>query len=395
MHNLPNESQHAKRIAVSNGMNGNSATSENCAAASQRSANPARKLDFIISCYNRPKFLHHYLASGLACDIPGAHFVVFDDASDLSEEIPGLGMCATEDVCRSFNDTRVIYIRNPVNMGVARSLVRYHREFCSAEYVSLQNPKDEFIDRSPIGAALAKLDADPALSLVVYPVRQSDRKDRDAVHQFFYRRMSGREFIATYVRDPALQHSSSYAIMRVSALRKCNAPRNLDLRALGLEDGSGIDHDMLFNAATTGDVDFESVPPLRRNIVGGYTELYPLTFAYTQYQYARRLMLELEPRGFVSAETRRIYLGFWLLNICRGLVISYRPVHGSELEHGVTRIRPHLPMPILLYLPWQYLRFRIVPTAAARYAYYVGSRLLLRDWMKQAVGRMRGALALH
>jgi hypothetical protein len=346
-----------------------------------------RKLDFLLAVYNRPRYLHEILKTGLALDIPGANFVVFDDASTLAEDIPGLGMLDTEAVCRKFNDERVVYVRNPTNIGVTKSLERYYREVCDAEYASLLNPKDEFIDGEPIVRALAKLDADPVISLVVYPLRQIDRVETDKPLLFKYDRMTGREFVARHVQDEMLQHCSGYGIMRVDAARKIGIPRNMDLRALGLEDASGIDHDMLFMIATTGDVEFESGPVLRRSIVDGYTERFPLTFAYTQYQYARRLMSELEPSGFVSAETRRRYISFWHLIIARGLVVAYKPVHGSEQERGVARIRPHLPMPILLYLPVECLRFRVLPRAETVKTYVRGAKLVLSDWWKKMMGR--------
>lgn len=345
-----------------------------------------RKLDFLIPCFNRPKYLHHILKTGLALEIPGAYFVVIDDASHVFDDVPGLGSVTAEMVCQSFNDSRVVYTRNPVNMGVAKSLERYYRELCNAEYTSLLNPKDEFINGAPIVEALSKLDVDPKISFVVYPLHQIDRYEADKPLLCDYSRMSGREFVAAHVRDSMLQHCSGYAVTRVSALRKAGIPRNLDLRALGLEDASGIDHEMIFNLATTGDVDFVSAAPIRRKIVGGYTEQYPLTFAYTQYQYARRLMRELEPRGFVSAATRRQYLAFWHLIIARGLVVAYRHVHGSEREQGVKRIRPHLRMPILLYLPYEMLRSRVVPRRETVVTYFVGAWLLLTDWLRKILG---------
>ena len=289
-------------------------------------------------------------------------------------------------VCRSFNDERVIYTRNPSNLGVAKSLERYYREFCDAEYTSLLNPKDEFIGGAPIASAIAKLDADAKLSFVVYPLRQVDRDEDDKPLLFKYDRMTGREFIAAHVRDSNLQHCSGYAVLRVEALRRCGIPRDLDLRAYGLEDASGIDHEMIYNLATTGDVEFESEAPVRRTIVDGYTERFPLTFAYCQYQYGRRLMAELEPRGFVTAETRRIYIGFWHLIIARGLVVAYRHIHGSEQERGVARIRPHLTMPILFYLPREAVRFRVWPRRDTVSTYLVGARLLLTDWLNKLRG---------
>jgi len=360
-------------------------TTHDLAPASTRL--PKRKLDVLIPCFNRPRYLHRILETGLQLAIPGMHFVVFDDASDAPEQVPGLGMATTEMVCRSFGDDHVIYVRNPTNMGVAKSLTRYYAELCDAEYTSLLNPKDEFISAAPIISALAKLDADPKLSFVVYPLRQVDRSETDRPLLFNYDRMSGREFVARHVRDPMLQHCSGYAILRVEALRRCGIPRDLDLRGYGLEDASGIDHEMIFKLATTGDVEFEREAPVRRTIVDGYTERFPLTFAYSQYQYARRLAAELEPRGFLSAETRRLYLGFWHLIMARGLVVAYRPVHGSEQERGVKRIRPHLPMHILLYLPMEAGRFRVWPRRETVATYLLGARLMLADWCKKMCGR--------
>jgi len=347
----------------------------------------ARKLDILIPVFDRPNFLHRILQSGLSLAIPGVYFVVLDDFSTLREDVPGLGNVTVEEVCRSFNDPRVIYSRSPFNMGVAKMLGRYYREICDAEYASLLNPKDEFIAAAPIVSALAKLDADAKISLVIYPLHQTDRRNADLPLLFKYDRMSGREFVAAHVRDATLQHAGGYAIMRVSAARRVSVPRDLDLRRFGLEDASGIDHDMLFTVATTGDVAFESEAPVRRTIVDGYTERFPLTFAYSQYQYARRLMMELEPTGFVTAKTRRLYLGLWHLLIARGLVVAHRPVHGSEHEQGVKRIRPHLPMPILLYLPAEAIRFRVPPRLETIKTYLVGARLLLGDWWRGIWGK--------
>jgi hypothetical protein len=346
-----------------------------------------RKLDFFLAVFNRPRCLHHLLKTGLALGVPGVNFVVYDDASNLIEDVPGLGPATVESVCRSFKDARIIYVRNLTNVGFAQCLEAYYRDVCDAEYVALLNPKDEFIGHTAIVSALAKLDADPKLCMAIYPLRQIDRVEADRPLIFKCNRMTGREFVAAHVRDELLQHCSSYAIVRVAAARRAGVPRDLNLRALGLEDGSGIDHDLIFNVATTGDVEFESEPPLRRSVVDGFTERFPLTFAYTQYQYARRLMTELEPRGFVSAETRRRYISFWHLIIARGLVVAYKPVHGSEQERGVTRIRPHLPIPILLYLPAECLRFRVLPRVETVETYLMGARLLLADWWKKVTGR--------
>lgn len=346
-----------------------------------------RKLDFFLAVYNRPKVLHHILKTGLNMGIPNVYFIVYDDASDLSENVNDIGLATVEDVCKSFNSTFIIYIRNPTNIGFARSLERYYKELShEADYSALLNPKDEFINSSPIISAIKKLDEDPLISLVIYPLQQHDRNENNKPIHFSYDRMSGRDFVAAHIRDEKLQHCSSYAITRISAAKKVGIPNNLDLRALGLEDGSGIDHDLLFRVATTGDVEFEDIPPLRRSIVDGYTERFPLTFAYTQYQYARRLMQELKATKFVTSQSRRIYLSFWHLIISRGIVVAYRPVHGNEQEQGVKRIRPHLTSPILIYLILECIRFRILPRKETVRTYIAGAKLLLRDWLRKKAG---------
>lgn len=234
--------------------------------------------------------------------------------------------------------------------------------------MALANPKDEFIDGAPVRDALKKLDEDHTIGLVVFPIRQLDRFASDRVHLFHYSWMSGKDFIAHYVVDSTLQHCSSYALMRVSAVRAAGCPRNLKLRELGLEDGSGIDHYLIFNVAATGDVDFVDEPPIRRRIIGGYTEQFPLTLAYTQYRYALRLMEDLVPRGHVSAETRRVYLSFWHLLMARGLFVAFRGAVGC-VEQGTSRVRPSLSMPILLYLPYECERLRILPRRETVYQY--------------------------
>jgi len=321
-----------------------------------------RRLDFLLPVYDRPAYLHRVLSTGLALDIPGAHFVVIDDASSGKvEQVPGLGDATVESVCRAFRDSRVIYSRNPENLGMANTLVRYYRELCDAEYTSLINPKDEFIDGAPIREALARHDADPALSLVVYPIRQGDPENSDRLLSFHYERMTGKEFIARHIADANLQHCSGYAVMRVQKAREAGIPRNLNLRALGIDDAPGIDHDMLFSVAAIGDVDFVSDPPVRRWIGDGYTQRFPLTFAYTQYQYARRLVLELGARGLMSRQSQLQYLSFRLMLILWG-AMAVRCRYTGVVEDDFSRPGKHLKIPLWVYAPLECLGFRMWPT---------------------------------
>lgn len=321
-----------------------------------------RLLDVVIPSFNRPARLFHLLKTGLDLDIPGMSFVVIDDGSTYSEEVPGLGFVTTAQVCTSFKTKRVIYLRNKRNIGVAESWNRYYQDFCTASYTMSVTDKDEFIDRRPIIRALEKLQADDDVKMVIIPLRQKDRSEDDREISFSYPRMNAKEYLAQYVQDNALQHCSMWGIYRVDAVRAAGVPWSLNLRKYGLDDGFGIDIDFVFRVATQGDVEFEENAHVRRSTIEGGTEKYPLTFAYTYYQYAKRTMRELRRRGFVTADTERSYMKWWLLLISRGLVVSYRPVHGSELEQGTSRIRRHLPLPILLFLPFECIRHRILPT---------------------------------
>jgi glycosyltransferase involved in cell wall biosynthesis len=346
---------------------------------STTSTEPVRALDVIIPSYNRPALLHELLATGLALGVPGMHLVVIDDGSTVSEEIEGLGTCDTQRVCESFDTDRVIYVRNPENMGLARSWERYYREYCNARYTLSVTDKDEFIEPGPIVRAIEKLDADPGLSMVVIPLRQKDRSEDDRPLDFDYPRMSGREFLARYVDDNMLQHCSMWGVSRVSAGREAGLPRSLHLRRYGLDDAFGLDLDFVLMMATTGDVDFESEAHIRRSTLGGATERYPLTFAYTYFQYAKRVMRELRRRGFISRDVERTYIGFWILLINRGLRVAYRPVHGTELEEGTKRIRGHLRIPIHLYILLHLVRYRISPSDEIKQLFRETMKIMIGD----------------
>lgn len=353
----------------------------NCGSRSILMPASARKLDFLIPVYNRPAYLYRILSTGLALNIPGAYFVVIDDFSDQVEEVPGLGALTVEAVCASFKDSRVIYSRNPRNMSVAASLDRYYRDVCEADYTSLLNPKDEFLDGAPICEALAKMDADPKLSFVVYPLRQGDPENADRFLSFRYDRMSGKEFIARHIEDENLQHCSGYAIMRVTNARIIGIPNNLDLRSYGLEDASGIDHDMLFRMATLGDVEFTADPPIRRWIGSGYTQRFPLTFGYSQYQYARRLVIELGPDGWISRKSQRHYLAFRLMLVAWGAVAVRGPYTGV-VEKDFSKLDRHMGVPLWLYILLECVRFGIWPTRRMMSLYTTAFMPWLPKWAR-------------
>ena len=321
-----------------------------------------RLLDLVIPTYNRPLRVYELLQSGLALSMPGVFFVIIDDGSDLAEEIPGLGQLNTEQVCAYFSNPQVVYIRNPENMGLARSWEAYYATHCQAKYTLSVVDKDVLINPAPILSALKKMEADDQLCMVVIPLAQQDRRHDELMLDFNYPRMNNREFLAKFIHDPNLQHCASYGVKRVSAINRAGLPRNLHLAKHGLEDAFGIDIDLVLLLGAEGDVDFEQLPHIKRSTLAGATERYPLTFAYTYYQYAKRAIGNLRRRGLISAADARSYLSFWHLLILRGLVVSYRHVHGTEAEVGTSRIGQHLRLPIHLYLVLQFLRYGVRPT---------------------------------
>ncbi len=336
-----------------------------------------RKLDIVIPSYNRPKRLFTLLESGLALKMPGVYFVVIDDGSHVSEHInDSLKLMSTQQVCEYFNSPAIYYIRNPQNMGVARSWDRYYSEHCNATYTMSINDKDVLIDGVPILNAINKLDNDDLLSMVVLPILQKDRVNELISVGFSYKKMSNREFISKFVHDPSLQHCGNYGIKRVSCIKSAGVPRNMHLTDKGLDDAFGIDIDLLLLAASKGYVDFEDAPHLKKITMEGATERYPLSFAYTYYQYAKRVMQDLRDKDLITKQDAKHYLSMWLLLILRGLVVACRHVHGTELENGSDRLAKHLPIPIHIYLVTELVKYRIRPTAEMRELYFLSFGLL-------------------
>ncbi|MCH9769619.1 MAG: glycosyltransferase [Gammaproteobacteria bacterium] len=318
------------------------------------------KLEILIPSFNRPQKLYHLLTTGIDLAIPNTRFVVLDDGSTKYEQVADFGMLSTEEVCQHFDSKVVRYIRSESNLGLPAMLKKYYQNNCHAKYTLLVNDKDEFINAEPIKRAMLKLDNDANISVVQIPLRQHDIEADDRPLLFNYSRMAGSEYIEQYISDTNLQHCGGYGIYRVSAVRKVAVPRPLNLRGYGLEDAFGFDIDYLMMVATTGDVDFESEAHIRRSIVGGLTEKYPLTFAYCYYQYAKRIMRELLAANFIKELTAKKYIAWWILLMLRGLVVVYQPSPSRE-EVDTSRIQTHLQMPILIYLLKQLIVYRIWP----------------------------------
>lgn len=170
----------------------------------------------------------------------------------------------------------------------------------------------------------------------------------------------------------------------MNAVHQTGLPRNLNLRRYGLEDAFGIDIDFILNIASTGDVEFELEPHMRRNVLGGFTERYPLTFAYCYYQYAKRIMQELYTKGYVELQTKRDYLAWWHLLFMRGLAVVYQPSERRD-EKNTDRIRQHLKIPAFLYLLKEMLQNKTKISGEMRsliFTAYLPKRFLLFKWIK-------------
>lgn len=333
-----------------------------------------RLLDVIIPTFNRPSRVFSLLQSGIELALEGVYFIVIDDGSTSKEHINGVGELDTLDVCKYFKNANIIYLRNKNNIGLACSWMEYYQQHCNAKYTMSVVDKDVFINREPILGALNKLEQDPSICMVVIPIFQKDRSQDELIISANYTKMSGKKFITKFINDPKLQHCSSYGVKRVSSIKNAKVPNDLKLRQYGLDDGFGIDINLVLLLAAQGYVDFEHNAHIKRNIMGGGTERYPLTFAYTYYQYAKYTLNVLKNSKLVNNNEIKSYIKNWLLLVLRGLVVAYRPVHGSEKENGTSRIANHLKIPIHIYLVKELLKYRIIPSKEMLNLYNISAR---------------------
>jgi len=329
-----------------------------------------RALDILIPTYNRPAKLYALLKGGVDLAIDGVYFVVIDDGSSVEEEIDGLGRMSTQGVCEYFKGSPIVYMRNDVNVGLACSWDNYFKKYSFADYYMSVVDKDRFVDGAPIRDAIEKLDSDPSVCMIFLPILEENKTEANYLYDFCYPKLSGPKFVAAFVRDPALQHAGGYAIKRLSDMRKAGVPRNMRLARYGLQDMFGIDIDLVLRLAAQGNVDFVTRPHMKMFPSGGMTERNPLSFAYTYYQYAKRVMAELAQSGNATPEDVSHYLGWWHLLILRGVEAVYTPFD-SAVERGSRQIKGHLSVPIFLYVLWEMCRLN-VPFSAEH-------RLLLRN----------------
>lgn len=335
-----------------------------------------RKLDVIIPSFNRPARLYNFLESGLNLKINDMFLVVIDDGSTLKEPVKNFGNLNTYDVCKKFKSPNIIYYRNEINSGLATSWNIFYEKVCNAKYTLSVTDKDEFIDGTSIIQAITMMDKNEDISAALIPLKQKDRSQDDFSFVFKYEgQMSGKKFLYNYVRDTTLMHCSMWGIYRLKDKGRFNRPRSLNLWSYGLDDSFGVDLDFVWNAVSKGDVYFFPKPHVRRSTIDGGTERYPLTFAYTYYQYAKRISNELLSKNIIDSSTLKIYKYMWLTLILTGFEVSINHVHGSEKEVGRSRIRKHLKIPVILYVLIECLKNKIMLKGKLREAFVRSAKL--------------------
>jgi Glycosyl transferase family 2 len=120
---------------------------------------PEARVTVAIPSYNRATLLKRSLESVLRQDHPDFHIVVLDNASPDH----------TEDVARSFDDSRVTYIRHETNIGGFRNF-RYAMTMPRGAYLTVFQDDDEMCQGFLRESSLA-LDAHPGAAFSVARVR--------------------------------------------------------------------------------------------------------------------------------------------------------------------------------------------------------------------------------
>ncbi len=315
------------------------------------------RLDVVIPTYNRPRLVDRCVRSALALDVPGLRVVVIDDGSTVREALDDGAVADTPTVMARFADPRLTYHRLAANGGLGAVFEAYVERLMRAEYMTVLNDDDVFIDAAPINEALAKLDSDPDLALVqISLVRRSDDRRIDQLIDLPYETMSGREFLHRYIEDDPIKHTTMYGVFRTEHIAATGALRSMRLRDWGLEDAFGIDTDFLFRMATRGKVGFVNRPHVLRRETEGLTERYPLSFAYCYYQYILRGLSYLRNKEFLEFRYQRMFVKHWIKIML--MMYSASMSSPASREYGEQRIRRHLKYPLHVYVVFQMIRFR-------------------------------------
>ena len=322
-----------------------------------------RLLDIIVPTYNRPILLYKLLRNFIEINNSNIYIYIIDDGSDLYEYINDIGYLNTKDVCDYFKNKNILYFRKNENLGVAEAWKDYFSSSNIANYAMFLRDKDQIISIEPILEAVKKLETDSSLAIVILPIEKLDRVDNHLTTMKNYQKMSHVEFLNVYIEDEILQHCSmgGGGIYRSSEVKLKNIPSSLDLNKFGLDDAFGIDFDFLMTLIHGKNIDFVNKPSVRWVSGSGATEKFPLSFAYCYYQYVNKIFSTLYKNSKEIKKIKRKYIKFWILLMIRGHYVTLNPVHGTEAEIGISRIKYHLNKSFYLFILYELLCNRIIP----------------------------------
>lgn len=345
--------------------------------------NTRRKIDVLVPTFDRPRKLFELIDSALRLKLYFVTFFIFDDGSTKKEHIPGFGFLSTYEVCNVFDSETIIYERSEESIGVAKHWETYFKNGDCAEYFMAIPDKDKFISREALELAISVLHSDSDTSFVIAPLVQEDRESANRLIKFKNNKWKRHEFIEDYVSDNSLKHCAMWGVFRTDLTLKNPIQAHLNLREYGLDDGFGIDLKLVMYFAAKGMVNSIDVPIIKRTTISGATEKYPLTFAYSYYQYAKDIFLDLLKNKIIKPKTFRKYCLFWITLMLRGFRVSHEHVHGSELEVGIQRIKTHLGSNFHVYILMEIISLRIAPTIEIIRLFSRTVKIDLRDRLKK------------
>lgn len=340
---------------------------------------PARpKLDIVIPTYNRPQLLDRCVRSALAMDIPGLRVVVIDDGSTIRETLDDGTIADTPTVIARLAEHRLDYTRLEKNGGLGAVFETYANRPDHAEYMTVINDDDVYIDATPILEAITKLDQDHELALVqISLIRRADDGHIDELIALPYPTLSSRDFLHRYIEDEPIKHTTMYGLFRSENIAATGALKSMHLRDFGLEDAFGIDTDFLFRMATMGKAGFVNKPHILRRETDGLTARYPASFAYCYYQYILRGLRYLSEKKALEPQYARKFVAWWMKVTL--MMYSSSLTMPSSREYGAERIRRHLRYPLHVYIIMQMIRFRFWPDRESRRLFILTLGLILKS----------------
>jgi len=330
-----------------------------------------RILDILVPTYNRTALLYRLIESAINSDIlkDGTYIVIIDNGTNKREFINNIGYVDTFELVMKLNNNNILYKRLNNNEGVGGAWEWYFNSNSIAKYFLPIPDKYIFINSDFIIPSLALLESNIDVSLVINPLMVNDRTDIEyVVDSGVSGKLSDIEFFHTFISNNALQHLAlgGASIVRASVAVSRALPRRLHLNNFGLDDGFGIDADLLFNVVRGNSVAFLNYISVVRYTQEGGTERYPLTFAYCYYLYLKRVCRELVLINIINVNDMRRHLGFFILLMLRGYSVTLNPVHGTESEVGTSRIQKHLRHKFIIFIIFEVISLRLILSLEAK-----------------------------